>query len=137
MMRRLSTPIAALATALALGGCGAVDLPSALPAPPTIQAVGILADERIDDPDRTYILVDGRTFHIKTDATRVLFEGGLGHPFVLGSDASGPFVAVFAHQRRSCLDDWPHRPGRGDGIERGRSSRSRGPWKQAADFHST
>ncbi len=136
MMRRLSTPIAALATALALGGCGAVDLPSALPAPPTIQAVGILADERIDDPDRTYILVDGRTFHIKTDATRVLFEGGLGHPFVLGSDASGPFVAVFAHQE-GLPDDCHIVPAGGDGIERGAFVEIKGVlWKKAADFHS-
>jgi hypothetical protein len=84
-----------------------------------IKAVGILTSENDADPIRTYGLADGRTFEISIESTRVLFNGGgLGQPFVLGSDSAGAFVAIFSHQ--DGLPDDCHIPGIGVvGIKRG------------------
>jgi hypothetical protein len=122
-----------------LVGCGSVELPSVPPpppAPPTIQVVGVLADEQIADPKRTYTLADGRTVDVDTRVTRIAFEGGLGHPFVLGTDADGPFLAGFEHQD-GLPDDCHIVPAGGPGIERGPYVEIKGIlWKKAVDFHS-
>lgn len=129
-------PVAIVLAASLLGGCTS-DPASSPPSPPTIQAIGILADEHIADPNRTYILADGRTFEVSIEATRVLFEGGPGQPFVLGTDASGPFVGVFMHQD-GLLEDC-HLAGIGpDAIERGTFIEIEGVlWRKAAAFHSS
>ena len=114
---RLRIPVAVVLAASLVGGCTSDPVPSP-PAPPTIQAIGILAEEHIADPNRTYILADGRTFEVSIETTRVLFEGGAGQPLVLGTDASGPFVGVFSHQ--DGLPEDCHLAGTGpDAIERG------------------
>lgn len=101
-----------------IGACSPAE-PSPPPAPPTFEALGILVSELVADPIRTYGLADGRSIDVSIDATRVLFNGGgLGQPFVLGSDANGSFVAIFSHQ--DGLPDDCHIPGIGVvGIERG------------------
>ena len=126
----------ALALAASLFGACSVAEPSPPPSPPTIQALGILAGERIADPNRTYVLSDGRTFDVSIEGTRVLFEGGAGQPFVLGSDAGGSFVAVFAHQDGLPADC--HLPGIGAaGIERGTFIEIKGVlWRKSPSFHS-
>jgi hypothetical protein len=128
--------LALLAAATTVAGCttGEVTPP---PSAPAITAIGILAEERIADPNRTYILADGRTFEISIDQTRVLFEGGLGRPFVAGTDANGPFVAVFAHQ--DGLPDACNIAGIGAfGTERGAFIEIKGVlWRKAATFHSS
>lgn len=138
MVRPLDGPRCLLSLVVAaalIGGCS-TQPPSPPPLPPVIQTVGILAEERIADPDRTYVLADGRTIQVSIEVTRVLFEGGLGQPFVAGTDASGPFVAVFAHQ--DGLPDDCHIPGIGAfGIERGSFIEIKGVlWHKAAAFRS-
>jgi hypothetical protein len=136
MKRHGAWPIAAFPTVLVLGSCGALDLASPLPGPPTIQVVGMLADERIADSERTITLADGRTFVLDTWVTRIAFEGGLGHPFVIGTDAAGPFAAGFAHQE-GLPDDCHILPAGGPGVERGDYVEIQGIlWKKAADFDS-
>jgi hypothetical protein len=136
MKRQWTWPVAGLAAALALGGCGALDPASPLPVAPTIQVVGMLADERIADFERTYTLADGRTFVVDTRVTRIAFDGGLGHPFVIGTDATGPFAAGFEHQQ-GLPDDCHIVPAGGPGIERGAYVEIQGIlWKKAAAFHS-
>jgi hypothetical protein len=101
-----------------IGACSPAE-PSPPPAPPTIEALGVLTSEQDADPIRTYGLADGRSYEISIEATRVLFNGGgLGQPFVLGSDANGPFVAIFSHQDGLAEDC--HIPGIGVvAVERG------------------
>ena len=127
--------LAALAAAV-LGGCSWAPAATSPPSPPTIQAIGILADERIADPDRTYILDDGRAFEVSITTTRLLFDGGVGQPFVLGTDGAGPFVAVFAHQ--DGLPEDCHIPGIGaHAIERGAFVEIAGVlWRKASTFQS-
>lgn len=100
-----------------IAGCAAQRAET--PLPPKIEAVGILAEAREAAPDRTYILEDGRRFDISTEITRVLFQGGIGDPFVLGSDPTGPFVAVFSNQDGLPPDCWIIPAGGAHGIERG------------------
>lgn len=132
----LRLPVAIVLAASLLGGCSSDSAPSP-PSPPTIQAIGILADEHAADPTRTYILADGRTFEVSIETTRVLFEGGLGQPFVLGTDASGPFVGVFTHQ--DGLPEDCHLAGIGpDAIERGAFIEIKGVlWRKASTFLSS
>lgn len=107
------------------------------PAPPTIQLVGMLADARIADPARTYILEDGREIKISTAVTRVIFEGGQGHPFVQGIDAAGPFVATFAAQEGRPADCHIIPANGGRGIERGAFIELEGIlWRKFEDFAS-
>ena len=125
--------------AMVVGGCSwapPTSAPSA-PSPPTIQAIGILADLHISDPNRTYILDDGRTFEVSITTTRLLFAGGPGQPFVLGTDGAGPFLAVFAHQ--DGLPEDCHIPGPGAyAIERGAFVEIGGVlWGKASTFHSS
>jgi len=126
-------PVAIVLAVSLLGGCTSDPAPSP-PGAPTIQAIGILVEEHIADPNRTYILADGRTFEVSIETTRVLFEGGLGQPFVLGTDASGPFVGVFSHQ--DGLPEDCHLAGTGpDAIERGAFIEIKGVlWRKAPSF---
>jgi hypothetical protein len=112
-------------------------LPQWPPPVPTIEAIGILADAHIAGLARTFILSDGRTFEVSIETARVLFEGGLGQPFVMGSDASGSFVAVFAHQ--DGLPDDCHIPGIGaHAIERGAFVEVEGVmWRKATTFRTS
>lgn len=120
---------------LLIGACA--EPPAPPPEAPAFLAVGILADTRVADPQRTYILEDGRNFEISIDVTRVVFEGGPGHPFVLGQDATGPFVAVFAHQEGRPDDCHIIPAGGGRGIERGMFIEAEGIlWRKTADFRS-
>jgi hypothetical protein len=125
--------------ALLVMACGlTVPSPAAPPpAPPTIETTGILSDYRAADPIRTFVLEDGRTFEISLDDTRVLFEGGLGQPFVLGRDATGRFVAVFSDQDGRPADCHIVPAGGGRGIERGQFVEIEGIlWRKSADFRS-
>lgn len=120
-----------------IGACSPAE-PSPPPAPPTIEALGILASETDADPIRTYGLTDGRTYEVSIEQTRVLFNGGgLGQPFVLGSDAAGSFVAIFSQQ--DGLPDGCHIPGIGVvGIERGAFIEVNGVlWRKAPSFEAT
>jgi hypothetical protein len=124
-----------LAVAL-ISGCSAQPPSPPAPSPPTIQTLGILAEERLADPNRTYVLADGRTIDISLEQTRVLFDGGFGQPFVAGTDETGPFVAVFAHQD-GLPDDCHVVPAGADGIERGGFIEIKGVlWRKALTFHS-
>lgn len=97
----------------------------------------MLSDYRIADPTRTFVLEDGRTFEISTDVTRIVIDGGPGHPFVLGTDAEGPFVAVFASQEGRPADCHIVPAGGGIGIERGAFIETEGIlWRKAPDFRS-
>lgn len=130
----------ALALTAALPGACVVTQPATVrprPAPPRIEASGVLAAEKASGGDRTYVLADGRTFTIAIDATRVLWEGGPGEPFVLGSDESGSFVAVFMHQ--DGLPEDCHIPGIGaQAVERGAFVEVNGVlWRKAATFESS
>jgi hypothetical protein len=88
-------------------------------------------------PRHTYVLEDGRTFEISTDVTRVAFEGGPGQPFVLGQDASGPFVAVFSAQDGRPPECHIIPAGGGQGIDRGMFVEAEGIlWRKTADFRS-
>jgi hypothetical protein len=122
-------------TVAVFGGCSLAS-PTRAPSPPTIRAIGILADVQISDPDRTYILDDGRTFDVSTRTTRLLFDGGPGQPFVLGTDGAGQFVAVFAHQ--DGLPEGCYIPGIGaHAIERGAYVEIGGVlWQKAPTFQS-
>lgn len=103
--------------------------------PPIFEAVGILADERIADPDRTYALADGRRFQVSMLHTRELFNGGgQGRTFVLGSDATGPFVGIFG--RQDGLPEDCNIPGIGaSGIERDAFIEIKGVlWRKAPTF---
>lgn len=117
---RALLPTVLLLTVSLVGACSPAEPTEASPqpVPPTIEALGILASEQDADPIRTYGLADGRTYEVSIEQTRVLFNGGgLGQPFVLGSDAAGSFVAIFSHQ--DGLPDGCHIPGIGVvGIER-------------------
>jgi hypothetical protein len=132
VQRRLTWSV--LGAALLASCIGSV---SPAPAPPTIEALGVLAEEQIADPARRYVLADGRTVEISTETTRVLFEGSLGQPFVSGTDASGRFVGVFTRQDGLPVDC--HLAGIGTlGIERGAFVEVHGVlWRKAAGFHST
>lgn len=111
--------------------------PSLPPAPPTIQVVGMLADAQIADPERTYGLADGRAIKISTADTRVVFEGGPGHPFVQGIDARGPFVASFSGQEGRPADCHIIPANGGQGIERGAFIELEGIlWRKFEDFAS-
>lgn len=137
MMRIRARALGFVAVAALVFACGTPPAPSLPPAPPTIQLVGILADARITDPERTYILEDGRTFTISTETTRVLFEGGPGHPFVMGTDALGPFVAVFSGQEGRPDDCHIIPANGGQGIERGAFIELEGIlWRKDAAFAS-
>lgn len=105
------------------------------PAPPTIEAVGMTAAMMEAAPIHTYVLEDGRTFEISTDETRVVFEGGPGQPFVLGHDATGPFVAVFSSQEGRPAECHIIPAGGGQGIDRGMFIEAEGIlWRKTADF---
>lgn len=67
-----------VAVAAAESACATPPAPSLPPAPPTIQMVGMLAEGRVADPERSYILEDGREIKISTADSRVAFEGGPG-----------------------------------------------------------
>jgi len=124
----------AMVGAAIAAGCAGTTPPN----PPIIETVGILEAELIfAEPKRRYQLADGRTFEISTDQTRVLFEGGLGHPFVMGRDAAGPFVASFAGQVG--LPETCHIiPVAGPGIERGAYIEVQGVlWSKAPGFATT
>lgn len=134
---RALLPTVLLFTASLVGACSPTQPiePSTPPAPPTIEALGILASEEDADPIRTYGLADGRTFEVSIEQTRVLFNGGgLGQPFVLGSDAAGSFVAIFSHQ--DGLPNDCHIPGIGViGVERGAFIEVNGVlWRKAPSF---
>ena len=136
MRRGRARAIGFVAVAALVSACAtpAISLP---PAPPTIQLVGILADARIADPVRIYILEDGRKIEISTADTRVAFEGGLGHPFVQGIDARGPFVAVFSGQEGRPQDCHIIPANGGRGIERGPFIELEGIlWRKGEDFAS-
>lgn len=96
-----------------------------------------MAGERVADPIRTYILADGRSFSVSMNDTRVLFEGGLGSPFVLGTDARGSFVAVFSRQDGLPRDCHIVPAGGYDGIDRGPFVEVEGVlWRKAPNFTS-
>lgn len=121
-----------LLMALVASGCSGTQPPLA-----QIFTIAKVAEIRIADPMRTYVLSDGRTVEISTLTTRVLFEGGIGDPFVHGRDSSGDFVAVFTSQ-----DGLPpdcHIPGIGNsGTDWGTHIEIAGVmWQKAVTFHST
>jgi hypothetical protein len=140
------SPLPAILVALVvLAGACSPSVPTEPPAdpstqplsPPTLEVLGTFAGEEIADPDRTYILADGRRLHVSIDTTRVLFDGGgLGQPVVLGSDANGEFVAVFTHQNGVPADC--HLPGiAAVGIERGAFIEIKGIlWRKSPSFRS-
>ena len=121
-----------------VAACAEVELsPPPRPlSPPTFEAIGILADERVSDLDRTFILTDGRRFDISMLQTRLLFDdgGGIGAPFVLGSDGTGPFVGIFG--RQDGLPDGCNIAGIGaEGIDRGPFIEIKGVmWRKAPTF---
>lgn len=120
-----------------VSACAPPPPPSLAPAPPTIQVVGMLADAQIADPERTYGLADGRVIKISTADTRVVFEGGPGHPFVQGIDARGPFVAVFSGQEDRPADCRIIPANGGQGMERGAFIELEGIlWRKDAAFTS-
>lgn len=126
-----------LAVAVLVATCGTPPPPSLPPAPPTIQLVGMLAEAQVADPDRVYILEDGRKIEISTADTRVVFEGGPGHPFVQGIDALGPFVATFSGQEGRPADCHIIPANGGQGIERGAFIELEGIlWGKGAGFAS-
>lgn len=117
--------------------CAQPPPPSLPPAPPTIQLVGMLAESRVADPERTYVLDDGREIEISTAETRVVFEGGPGHPFVQGIDARGPFVASFSGQEGRPADCHIIPANGGNGVERGAFIELEGIlWRKDAAFAS-
>jgi hypothetical protein len=133
--------VAVIVGTFLLAGCGAVEpppspLPSTSLSPPTFEAIGILADERISDPDRTYVLADGRSFDVSMVQTRMLFDdgGGVGQPFIKGRDETGPFVGIFGLQ--DGLPDGCYIPGIGArGIDRGIYIEIKGVlWRKAPSF---
>jgi hypothetical protein len=129
--------LVALVTTLTIAGCSLDEPVPPAPAPPTIQVVGILSSYGIADPMRTMVLEDGRTFEISTDVTRVVFDGGLGHPFVLGTDGTGPFLAGFASQEGRAADCHIVPAGGGQGIDRGPFIEIEGIlWHKSPDFRS-
>ena len=130
--------IALILGAFVLAACSEVE-PSPPPpplSPPTFEAIGILADERISDPERTYILADGRRFDVSMLHTRMLFDdgGGIGQPFILGSDETGSFVGIFG--RQDGLPDGCNIAGIGArGIDRGVFIEIKGVlWVKAPSF---
>jgi len=131
-------PITIILGAVLVAACSHVE-PSPPPpplSPPSFEAIGILADERVSDPDRTYILADGRRFDVSMLQTRLLFDegGGIGAPFVLGSDATGSFVGIFG--RQDGLPDGCNIAGIGGrGIDRGTFIEIKGVlWRKAPLF---
>ena len=133
--------VAVVLGTLALAGCSAVEptpspLPSTSLSPPIFEAIGILADERISDPDRTYVLADGRSFEVSMVHTRLLFDdgGGIGQPFIKGWDETGPFVGIFGLQ--DGLPDGCNIAGIGArGIDRGIFIEIKGVlWRKAPSF---
>jgi hypothetical protein len=125
----------------AVSGCSltAPSPPGVAPPPtiPEIMQIGTVAEIRIADPHRVYVLEDGREIEISTDTTRVLFEGGLGQPLVHGRDIGGDFLAVFTAQGGLPADC--HLPGIGHtGTDRGAYIEIAGVlWPKASTFHST
>ncbi len=132
--------VAVVLGTLVLTGCSAVEptpspLPSTSLSPPTFEAIGILADERIADPNRTFILADGRRFDVSLLETRLLFDtGGIGSPFVKGWDETGPFVGIFG--RQDGLPDGCNIPEIGAiGVDRGSFIDINGVlWRKAPSF---
>ena len=126
-----------IAIAAVVSTCATPPVPSLAPAPPTIELVGMLAEARVADPERTYLLEDDREIKISTADTRVAFEGGPGHPFVQGTDALGPFVAVFSGQEGRPDDCHIIPANGGQGIERGAFVELEGIlWRKDAAFTS-
>ena len=130
--------ITIILAAVLVAACSHVE-PSPPPpplSPPSFDAIGILADERVSDPDRTYILADGRRFDVSMLQTRLLFDegGGIGAPFVLGSDETGSFVGIFG--RQDGLPDGCNIAGIGGrGIDRGTFIEIKGVlWRKAPLF---
>ncbi len=133
--------VAVVLGSLLLAGCAAVEptpspLPSTALSPPTFEAIGILADERISDPDRTYVLADGRSFDVSMLHTRLLFDdgGAIGQPFIKGWDETGPFVGIFG--RQDGLPDGCNIPEIGAiGVDRGSFIDINGVlWRKAPSF---
>lgn len=122
-----------------MAGCSTtVPSPPAV-APPTIPEIlqiGTVAEIRIADPQRVYVLDDGRRIEISIATTRVLFEGGLGQPLVHGRDIGGDFLAVFTTQ--GGLPSDCHLPGIGHtGTDQGAYIEIAGVlWPKASTFHS-
>lgn len=75
MTRSSGSQLWLLAVLTLVAACETPPPPSLAPAPPTIQLVGMLAEEQVADPERVYILEDGRRIEISTAETRVVFEG--------------------------------------------------------------
>jgi hypothetical protein len=131
-MRRIRHGWLVLLLALAFGCAPATEPPRS---PPELLVIGIVSEVMVADPERRYVLEDGRIIDA-TPPVRILFDGGLGQPLVLGRDAVGAFVAVFLVQ-----DGLPpdcHLPGLGAvGIERGQFIEIEGIlWRKAASFSS-
>jgi hypothetical protein len=82
---------------------------STQPSPPTaprLEAVGRLASATVAGPIHTYVLEDGRTFALDSEAVRILFEGGPGSPVVVGTQGDQRFAGVFVHQDGLPADCW-------------------------------
>lgn len=68
----------------------------------------------------------------------MLFESGLGDPFVFGTDATGQFVGVFANQEGLPADCFIIPAGGYHGIERGSFIELEGVlWRKAPTFRSS
>lgn len=107
------------------------------PSPPRIEMAGVIEEVHISDPDRTYVLVDGRRWEGRVDQVRVVMDwgGGQGDLFVSGSDAEGQFIALLGHQD-GLPADCHFTPDAG--IERGRYVQIRGIlWPKSSSFKST
>ncbi|NJD30114.1 MAG: hypothetical protein FIA92_17755 [Chloroflexi bacterium] len=124
----------ALVLAFGLAAGCATPAPPA-PSPPNLEVVGRVIEAQARGEGRRYLLDDGRVIEI-SPPTRILFEGGLGQPVVLGRDAAGEFVLVFATQAGLPADC--HLPGLGpEGIERGPYIEIHGIlWRKASRFSS-
>ena len=110
--RRLS---ALTLVVVALAACSP---PASPPPAPSFEAIGRVAAMTVAGPIHTYILEDGRTFEVDAQGVRILFEGGVGSPIVVGTQGDLRFVAVFVHQDGLPADCWL--PGIGaDGREWG------------------
>lgn len=124
-----------LLLAAVVAACAGSPSSGGVPAPPELLVVGTLAQERIVEPQRRYLLTDGRVIEISTMTTRLVFTGGgPGQPIVHGRDEQGDFIAIFTTQQGLPADC--HLPGIGQtGIERGDFIEIAGIlWRKAGGF---
>lgn len=80
--------------AVLLAACSA---PAIRPPSPTIEAAGLIAEERLYADKLWFRLEDGQTWEAQTGTYRVIMDWG-GRLLVVGSDATGRWVATLGPQ---------------------------------------